>query len=37
VVAALEVGRRLGPKATVVTVMVDSGLRYLSTGLFSKS
>jgi len=34
VVAALRVARRLGPDATVVTVMVDSGLRYLSTGLF---
>jgi cysteine synthase A len=34
VVAALEVARRLGPSATVVTLMVDSGLRYLSTDLF---
>src|SRR5712692_3127889 len=34
VVAALRVARRLGPDATVVTIMVDSGLRYLSTGLF---
>jgi cysteine synthase len=24
----------LGPEATVVTIMVDSGLRYLSTDLF---
>ena len=30
VVAALQVARRLGPGATVVTVMVDSGERYLS-------
>ncbi len=30
-VAALRVPERLGPGATVVTVMVDSGLRYLST------
>ena len=35
VLAALQVARKLGPKSTVVTVMVDSGLRYLSTGLFS--
>lgn len=34
VVAALQVAKKLGPKSTVVTVMVDSGLRYLSTGLF---
>jgi len=34
VVAALEVARRLGPGATVVTLMVDSGLKYLSTGVY---
>ncbi len=34
VVAALRVAERLGPDASVVTVMVDSGLRYLSTELF---
>jgi cysteine synthase len=34
VVAALEVARRLGPDATVATVLVDSGLRYLSTDVF---
>lgn len=34
VVASLKLAERLGPKATVVTVMVDSGLRYLSTDLF---
>ena len=33
-VAALRVARELGPSATVVTLMVDSGLRYLSTDLF---
>jgi cysteine synthase A len=31
VVAALRVARRLGPEATVVTILCDSGLRYLST------
>lgn len=34
VFAALDVARRLGPGKTVVTVMVDSGLRYLSTDLY---
>lgn len=34
VVASLQVAKRLGPDATVVTIMVDSGLRYLSTDLF---
>jgi cysteine synthase A len=35
VIAALRVARRLGPGATVATIMIDSGLRYLSTDLFS--
>ena len=30
VVAALGVAERLGREATVVTIMVDSGLKYLS-------
>lgn len=34
VVAALRVAQRLGPQATVVTIMVDSGLRYISTDLY---
>jgi cysteine synthase len=34
VVAALKVAERLGPEATVVTIMCDSGLRYLSTDLY---
>lgn len=34
VVAALRVAERLGPDATVVTVAIDSGLRYLSTDLY---
>lgn len=34
VAAALEVGQRLGPDATVVTVMCDSGIKYLSTPLY---
>ncbi len=34
VVAALRVAQRLGPKATVATIIVDSGLRYLSTDIY---
>jgi len=34
VVAALRVAARLGPEATVATLVVDSGLRYLSTDVF---
>ena len=34
VVAALRVAQRLGPDATVVTILCDSGLRYLSTDLY---
>lgn len=37
VVAALRVAASLGPGATVVTIIVDSGLRYLSTDLFRTS
>lgn len=36
VVAALRVAERLGPDATVVTVIIDSGLRYLSTDLYRR-
>ena len=32
VVAALRLAKRLGPDATVVTLMVDSGLKYLANG-----
>jgi cysteine synthase A len=34
-VAAIALGMRLGPDATVVTVMCDSGLKYLSTPLYA--
>jgi cysteine synthase A len=34
VVAALRVAERLGPAATVATIIVDSGLRYVSTDVF---
>jgi len=35
-VAALQVGMRFGPAATVVTIMCDTGLKYLSTGLYGE-
>jgi cysteine synthase A len=35
-VAAIELGQRLGRDATVVTVMCDSGLKYMSTPLYSE-
>ena len=36
-IAALRVAERLGPAATVATIMIDSGLRYLSTDLYRTS
>jgi cysteine synthase len=36
VVAAIHVAEQLGPDAKVVTLMVDSGLKYLSTDLYRK-
>jgi cysteine synthase A len=35
VAAAIWVAERLGPDATVVTLMADSGLKYLSTDVFA--
>ena len=32
--AAIGIGQRLGPEATVVTVMCDTGLKYMSTRLY---
>jgi cysteine synthase A len=37
VLAAIEVGRRLGPHATVVTLLADSGLKYLSTDVYRRA
>jgi len=34
VVAAIQVAERLGPGATVVTLMADSGLKYLNTDVY---
>ena len=36
VVAALRVARRLGPGRTVVTLMCDSGLKYVNTDVFRR-
>jgi cysteine synthase A len=36
VVAAIRIAERLGPDATIATLMVDSGLKYLSTDVFRK-
>jgi cysteine synthase A len=36
IVAALRVAQRLGAGATVATIIVDSGLRYLSTDVFRR-
>ena len=34
VIAAIQVAQRLGPAAKVVTLMADSGLKYLGTDVF---
>jgi cysteine synthase len=36
VIAAIRVARRLGPGATVVTLLCDSGLKYLSTEVYRR-
>jgi cysteine synthase A len=36
VLAALRVAERLGPEATVVTLMADSGLKYLGTDVYAR-
>jgi cysteine synthase A len=36
VVAAIRVGERLGPAARIVTLLVDSGLKYLSTDVYRR-
>ncbi|HEY7612447.1 MAG TPA: cysteine synthase family protein [Gemmatimonadales bacterium] len=37
VLAAIQVGRRLGPGARVVTVVADSGLKYLNTDVYRRA
>jgi cysteine synthase A len=36
VIAAIRVGQRVGPEARVVTLLVDSGLKYLSTDVYRR-
>jgi cysteine synthase A len=36
VIAAIQVAERLGPDARVVTLMCDSGLKYLSTDVYKR-
>jgi len=36
VVAAIRVGQRLGPRASVATLLVDSGLKYLTTDVYRR-
>jgi cysteine synthase A len=36
VLAAIQAGARLGPTATIATLLVDSGLKYLSTPLYRR-
>lgn len=35
VLGAIHIGRQLGPGATVATLLVDSGLKYLASGLYA--
>lgn len=37
VAAAIKIAKKLGSGATVVTLLVDSGVKYLSTGLYKSS
>jgi len=37
VIAALRLAERLGPKAAIVTLVVDSGLKYLSTDVYRRA
>lgn len=37
VIAAIKIAEKLGPDKTVVTLMVDSGLKYLSTDVYGQS
>ncbi|HVY98560.1 MAG TPA: cysteine synthase family protein [Dongiaceae bacterium] len=37
VVAAIRLGERLGPQATIATLLVDTGLKYLSTAVYARS
>jgi cysteine synthase A len=36
VIAAIQLAERLGPNATVVTLLADSGLKYLNTDVYQR-
>ncbi|MGH8015266.1 MAG: pyridoxal-phosphate dependent enzyme, partial [Candidatus Zixiibacteriota bacterium] len=36
VISAIRIGERLGPESSIVTLMVDSGLKYMSTDVYGK-
>ena len=36
VIASIQIAERLGPEAKVVTLMADSGLKYLNTDVYGK-
>jgi cysteine synthase A len=36
VIAAIQMGERLGPAATVATLIADSGLKYLGTDVYRR-
>jgi len=36
VLAAIRVAKELGPSSKVVTLMIDSGLKYVSTDLYGR-
>ncbi len=37
VLAAIQLGKRLGPGATIVTLMCDSGLKYVNTDVYKRN
>lgn len=36
VIAAIRTAQQLGPDSTVVTLMIDSGLKYMSTDVYAR-
>lgn len=37
VIGAIRIGQQLGPTATVATLLIDSGLKYLSSGVYDRT
>jgi cysteine synthase len=37
VIGAIRIGQQLGPAATVATLLIDSGLKYLSSGVYDRN